>query len=218
MTIALNVATDFVDVVDGLEAVTFLERGGGTTQAITKALRRQISRREAEASNGKYQASDTIWHVSQTELASQPQPGATITDGEGTIWTALESSRDTLTSRWRCVCRNLAIAAGLDQLITIQKANWQAGRGGDAQPNYSDWKLNVPASIQPMDAAINGDNQLRHADTRYSIRLAVDHEITADHRVKDVDGNVYKIESFADKEQLGQFMVLVARRVPWPFA
>ena len=123
-------------MADGTEAVTLLRRGsaaGAAGTAIAHALRRAITAGEAAIvttgdvhkvvpSGGQQLADDLVWHLPVAELPEEPRLGDVILDGDGHRWTILTVKRTTLGARWRCETREVAIAHGLDDTISVLKA------------------------------------------------------------------------------------------------
>ena len=138
----LDPSDDLTTVSDGLETVTLLRRGSTSGLAgtvIAHALRRAISAAEAAIvttgdvhknvpSDGQYAAAAVVWHLPVTELPMAPQLGDVILDGQGQRWTILEVKRTTLGTRWRCETRDVTVAFGLDDTISVLKT--VAGDGG----------------------------------------------------------------------------------------
>src|SRR5687768_11209676 len=117
-------STEFLDVIDGLEAVTLVPRSGSASTAIAGAKRRAVTAAEAEASAGRYTHHDAVWHIAAAQLPAPPALGDRIVGGSGGSWTVLEVVRATRDTRWACRARNLAVEAGLDTVVRIQAAAW----------------------------------------------------------------------------------------------
>jgi len=212
MAIELNALGDLAHV-DGLEAVTLEGIGSSGSISINGALRRAVNTREAAASNGHYQRGDTVWHLPADGLGVEPCLGCVLIDNAGVRWTVLEVSRQTLGSRWRLITRAVEIRGGLDERITIQVAEWRAGRGGDARPTWKDWRCGVTARIQPEAAEVAVEAHRRHTQTDYRIYLADNLELTRDHRIVAADGRIYAIDRVERAERLGELVVVHARRL-----
>ena len=70
-------------------------------------------------SNGFYRSSDVRFHFETPD--GSPKIGSTILDADGSVFTILETSYDTIAVRWKCICRNLTIHYGLDSVVTIDE-------------------------------------------------------------------------------------------------
>lgn len=215
MALTFDPSSDFTDVVDGTEAVTLERRGTSTEDSVATALRRAVTITEAGESNGNYTASDTTWHLSIAQLATQPRIGDVIVDASSDRWTVLDVAKQTLSNRWRCVCRNLAIVYGLDDYVNIQLATYVKGTAGTDESTWHDWKTGVRCRIQKdsTDIGITGDAETTYK--RYTIFMATDVAITNKHRLKGPDGTVYEILGGTGTGQVGGVAEIEAEVRPW---
>ena len=213
---------DFAAVTDGLESVTLLRRGnmsGATGTVIAHSLRRTMTATEATiavagdvhkqvASDGQQMASDLIWHLPVAELSDSPQLGDVIVDGAGGRWTVLGVKLATVGSRWRCSARNVAVAFGLDDTISVLKATYVKSDGGAAVPNWRTWMTGIRARIQPQDTKLAADAQTHRAVTGY--RIFVDGEVELDQSccIRGADGTIYTIVSTSGAERIGELQVI----------
>ena len=175
---------------DGLETVTLLRRGstsGIAGTVIAHALRRAISAAEAAIvttgdvhknvpSGGQYAAAAVVWHLPVAELPIAPRLGDVILDGQGQRWTILEVKRTTLGARWRCETRNVAVAFGLDDTISVLKT---VSGGGSSEPTWRTWKTGVRARIQPVETKITTAAETSTTTTLY--RIFVEENLELDH-------------------------------------
>jgi hypothetical protein len=211
---------DLSTVADGTETVTLLRRGstpGDAGTTIAQALRRAITAGEAAnvnsgdvrkqtPSGGKQLTADVVWHLPTAELPDAPRLGDIILDGEGCRWTVLTVKRTTLGARWRCETRNVAIAAGLDATISVQK-----NAGTIAEPDWRTSKTGVRARIQQerttIDAAV--------PSTTTSYRIFIEENIDVDHtcRIRSPDGTIYTITGSAGADRIGELQVIEAEVV-----
>ena len=217
MSVGFDPGTDFEDVTDGLEAVTLTPRFSSSTTAVTKALQRAVTTAEVQASDGKYLASDVRWHLPVAEVSSRPALGTRIVDDGGTYWIILDVQQATLSSRWRCICRNPAIAFGLDDTITIEVvAAYTKGDGGAPERTWKVWKAGVRARIQPVAMDVADEQGAQRTTTTYSIFVVEDFEVSGDyaithnHRIKDAKGTYYRITGFTDAEDIGGLQTIHA--------
>jgi hypothetical protein len=140
---------DFEKVIDGSENVT-LEVSGTANRVVLNAHRNQISTEEVEASNGLAKLGDTIWQWPTSETPTQPALGSVIVDGDGNNWTILSIDKRVMNTVWSAICRNLAVEARLDTLVTIQTATYAKDADGVAVPTWSDAYTSVRAKVQPI--------------------------------------------------------------------
>ncbi len=197
-------SSDFGDIVDGLEAVT-LSVSGIDDQAIVRAHRNQVTNQQVEASNGQTRQGDTIWQWAISETPTRPILGSTITDGDSEVWTILQIAEQVLASKWSATCRDLAVEANLDTLITIQQATYAKSDAGAAVPTWADVYTDVRARVQPVDQLPELDHDRDETERRYRVILASDLAIStvgADWRVVDADGDIYAIEKYERAERI----------------
>lgn len=205
-------SSDFAAVVDGTESVT-MRRTDASETIVANVLRRAATTREAEPTEGQVQQADAVFHLPIANLATPPAPGEAIIDSDAVVWTVLAVARHVITGRWRCTARNVVIAAGLDNRVTIQIAQFTAGSHGSAEPIWVDWKVNLPARIQPL-ATTPGNPQQRLAPEQTHVVYVVEELALADlARVVDADGKIYRVERFERAERIGQPARLLVRQI-----
>ena len=208
---------DFVAVTDGAETVTLLRRGstlGTAGTAIAHALRRAVTAGEAPvvnrgdvrknvASSGRHVAATVVWHLPIAELPIAPGLGDWILDGDGQRWTILAIKRATLGARWRCETKNVAIAFGLDDTITVLK-----NVNTVSEPVWRTWKTGVRARIQPNEVKITSDET--SASTTKSYRIFVEDDLTLDHThcIRSADGPVHTITRTLGADRIGELQVI----------
>ncbi len=220
----LDPSDDFAAVTDGVETVTLLRYGatpGTTGETVIHALRRAMTTGEATivnrgdvhkrvASRGQQTAADIVWHLPVAELVVAPRLGDVIIDGRRQRWPVLEVKRATLGTRWRCAARNVAIAFGLDDTISVLKATYIKGDCGAAEPQWRTWRTGVCARIQPQDIKVAASADSHTTLTRY--RIFVEETLALDHtcRILGADGKLYTITSAAGAERIGELQVIDA--------
>jgi hypothetical protein len=221
MSLSFDPSDDLSTVADGTERVTLLRRGSTTGAAgtvIAHALRRAITAGEAAIVNrgdihkhvpsgGVQRADDLVWHLPVAELIEAPRLGDVVLDGEGRRWTVLVVKRATLGARWRCETRDVAIAHGLDDTISVLKS---AGTSG---PTWRTWKTGIRARIQPIETKILADAETPSTTTTY--RIFVEEQLELDHtcRLRGADGLIYTITSTTGAERIGELQVIEAEVV-----
>lgn len=215
----LNPSDDFIDLADGTEPVALLRRGstpgeGGT--AIAHALRRAITAGQAAlvnrgdvrklvASDGRYAAADLVWHLPTAELAEAPRLGDAILDCDGRRWTILTVKKAALGARWRCETRDVSVAYGLDDTISVLKLV------GESQ--WRTWLTGIRARIQPIETKIDADGESPSTTTRY--RIFVEEDLELDHTctIRGADGTIYSVTVAIGAERIGELQVIEAEVV-----
>jgi hypothetical protein len=221
MTTHFDPSNDFEKIIDNAESVTLLRRGatsGESGEIIPHALRRTVSLSEPLAgardevqsnldSSGKAVAFDTTWHLLASELSKPPSLGDVILDGPGRRWTIIEMQLVVLRSRWRCLARELSIAHGLDDTITILQADYSQSSSDLA---WRVWRSGVRASIQPVQTTIKITSSSRSSTASYQIfpeeELTLDHN----HRLRAADGALFEITSVKNATKLGELQTIEA--------
>ena len=208
---------DFVAITDGAEAVTLLRRGstlGTAGTVIAHALRRAMTAGEAPvlnrgdvrknvASSGRHIAATVVWHLPIAELPAAPGLGDWILDGDGHRWAILTVKRATLGARWRCETKNVAIAFGLDDTITVLK-----NVNTVSEPIWRTWKTGVRARVQPSEVKIVSDETT--ASTTTSYRIFVEEDLELDHTccIRGADGTIHTITRALGAERIGELQVI----------
>ncbi len=219
MSLDFDPSADLTAVGDGTETVTLLRRGntpgaGGTV--IAHALRRAITAGQAAivnrgdvrkyvVSSGLYTAVDLVWHLPVAELPESPRLGDVILDGDDQRWTILTVKRATLGARWRCETRNVSVAFGLDDTISVLKAVGES--------SWRTWRTGVRARIQPIETKIDADDETPSTTTRY--RIFVEEDLDLDHTcsIRGADGTIYSVTGAIGAERIGELQVIEAEVV-----
>jgi head-tail adaptor len=214
MTLSLDLSHDFA-VFDGGQDVVI--RGPRTAAGVvpadrpTAALRRSVTTREIAASRGKYTAGDVRWHFPTTQIPTAPTLGATIVEEDGRAWTILETSLQTLGSRWCCTARTWEIAAGLGELVTVLEAEWTKTASGVPTAEWREVRRGIAARIQPLERRT--DTELPTIRATHRCYLAEAIEVTATLRVRCGDA-VYEVRGVDDAERLDRGLTLLLETVP----
>lgn len=216
MSASLDVSNDFA-VFDGAETVTLhgprTSNGVEPTAVSLPALRRVLTVREVEASNGKYAASDVRWHLPDAELPNAPALGSVIVDADGRAWTILEATRVTLGSRWSCTARAWEIAAGLRDLVSVLQATWTKSASGVPIAEWSEVRRGAVARVQPMEIRADGHAEPPVLRATHRCFLAEPIEVAGELRVRRGD-ELYAVRGVDDIERLERGMTLLLERLP----
>jgi hypothetical protein len=214
VTFATDIAGDLTAVADGLEAVTLRPPDDDHETAdvsITQALRRAIGRKEVEASGGKYTARDVVWHFKVS--AGTPIVGGVIVDADSVEWSILETAKQTLGSRWRCVTTKLAVdSPGYDALVEVQEATWTKGTSGAQK--VSAWLTvvaGVAARIEEKVSQVEIEGGAKTTKRTYRIALDLAQTLSQSHRLRDADGDCYRIESVEPATLRNKQVVLASK-------
>lgn len=216
MTSSLDLSNDFA-VFDGAQNVVI--RGPRTSSGVapaeqpTAALRRAVTVREIEASHGKYAAGDVRWHFPAAAITAAPALGSMIVDTDGRAWTILETSHETLGSRWRCTARSWEIAAGLSDRVTILRARWTKSASGVPTAEWLEVRRGAVARIQPLEQRVVDAAESMRLRGTHRCFLAEPIEVDAALRVRCGD-MLYDVRGVDDAERLDRGMTLLLEIVP----
>lgn len=203
---------DLAGVVDGLETVSLVRRGRSGVTEIAHALRRSMTTREAADSQGQYTRADTRWLLPNSECPAGPVLRDTIVDGAGNRWTVLAVVSQDLRGLWECACRDLAIAHGLDDAITLEQAVYTKGSGGAAVANWHTLRTGIRARIQPVTTAVAADAAAQRTVQRYRIVVAEELVVDHTHRIRAADGTIYRIVGSTGAGGIGQLQTIEAEQ------
>jgi len=214
MTDIFDPSSDFETVTDGLEAVT-LQVAGQEDQAIAHAHRNQAKNAEADEADGDVRQGDTTWQWPAAESPTRPPLGSVIVDGAGDHWTILAIDNQVLRSKWSATCRNLAVEARLDTLVTIQQAVYAKSDAGEAVPTWEDLHAGVRAKVQPITKTPEIESDAETTDQAYEIVLEADlaDVPAADLRIVDSEGSVYRIDDYRRPSRIDVLPVVEATKV-----
>lgn len=193
MTVSFNAADDFPRIVDRLQEVTLVRSGGPAAVTVAGALRAAVATAEARASRGRVTKSDVVWHLPGAELTTPPAPGDVIVDADARRWTVLGVRQTTADSRWRCLCRELAVAQGLDQIVDIDKATYLKSRHGAEQIAWHVWRSGVTARVQLVRSIATEQYDRQRTTHQYVVTLAEQLVLDHTHRIRTPDGAVYRV-------------------------
>ena len=217
MSFNFDPSDDLGLVADGVETVTLLRRGSTIDTAgetIVRAVRRSMSAAEATilasgdvhktvAGDGLHTAFAVVWHLPCTELAAAPRLGDVLLDADGQRWTILGVKHATLGARWRCETRNVAIAYGLDDTISILKAVTSV--------KWRIWLTGIRARIQPLRTVVTTSDDI--ATTTHTYRIFIEENLMLSHtcRIRGPNGALYAILSSTGAERIGELQTIEAK-------
>lgn len=208
MPIDTDFTGDFSTIVDGAEVVTLLRRGSPAQVAIPIAWRFIDRRSEAEPAAGLAVQADVEWQFEWDAATKPPQLGDRIRDTSGQCYTVLAVNRLQGSTRLRCETRSLSIAYGLDCLVSIEEAIWDAG----AITGWATYRPAVHARIQPTETTV--DESIAPVTSIATYRILIDDDTPLDHnhRIVAGDGAVYRLMSYSQAERIDRLPMAVVRR------
>lgn len=203
----LDLTSDFDLLSDHLESVTLRRRGSASETRIESAYRQRTTTQQAEPGDAVASQSDATWHLQAVTNEDAPQVGDIIIDQHRNHWTVLEIQHLHLLGRWRCETRELRLAYGCHQRVDVQRAVWgDIGSG----PEITDWKdvyAAVPVSIRLVEMRLNSATSPPLKEMIYEIILSESLDLEPNDRLIDDRGNVYRLESHSQAEDIGSLPV-----------
>ena len=193
-------------VWDNRETVSYtvVARTGNTPYSpINNCKRRQLQKRELEASNGAYVAGDRNWLIPVAMLPSNVTPaiGDQITDGQNVVWSVLEAQLNTWQTWWRLTARNLVLSANLRELVTLLQPSTNQDAAGGRVPSFSAAVANLPAKVLEIEAAAEDRLGKRQAVRRFTAWVGQRVFPAANWRLKDSLGVVYQITGWRSADR-----------------
>ncbi len=208
MPIDIDFAGDFATIVDGAEPVTLLRRGSADHVAIATAWRYIDRHSEAVPAGGFAVQADVEWQFEWGAATKSPQIGDRVRDTSGECYTILAVNRLQGNTRLRCETRALRIAHGLDCLIDVERAVWDAG----AINSWTTYRPAVHACIQPAETIVDETTDPATSIATYRILLDDDTPLDHNHRIVAGDGAVYRVLNHSQSERIDRLPVAVVRR------
>lgn len=219
MTLSFDPRGDFELIADGLEKVQ-LRRRDGNNLPLEKCLRRQITRREVQASNGHYRYGDSVFHLSTSELDDEPRLGDAIETLDAGTFTVLSVERQTLSDRWRCVGRNLQVSEALNERVTILVAGeLERNAYGAVRPSiWIEEATDVIARVQPTTSERRVEHDQAEFPDLATCVLLYSRDLDNTRRIRQADGTLWKIERVGKKDRIDVLMEAELIRTPWPLS
>lgn len=93
-------------VFDGLQTVT-VQVPNAEEGFAAQALKRPVTLRELELSNGLLLPGDVRWHFASTDLTAEPVVGTQIIEASGVTWSVVDRDDGVFGTRRTCTARYL---------------------------------------------------------------------------------------------------------------
>lgn len=203
------------------ETVTFASvlTAGDTTCSLTQAIRYPMSLKESQASNGVYRTDDIIWtsDTATFNIASLvPKPRDYIT-ADGNTYTVLEAIKSPIASFYKLITRDLSLANGLTDTITIQTATISIDASGGITKSWAAVHTSIAARVQPEQTTAFEERGIKSSQVRYQVFVAVNPTVTnsAGDWGRIVFGSdTLEIDGLTRSEQIGELAVISAAKMP----
>ncbi len=200
MGLLINPKEDFRNVLDGFEIISYFRRGAVSSSSIQHAWRYKEDLSEVSPSDGIVKQQDATWQIAATDLLESPELGDRIVDANSISWTVRKSERKGMNSRWVCQTRNLEITNALVEMVDVEVL--LAGV-------WTLFQANVRSKIQPIEVLVTGDGPT--IDSTQTYHLYLEEELDLDHtkRIKDQNGNIYRIVESIGMERIDALPMVV---------
>lgn len=233
---------DDLDYVDGLETVIVRQAGTTAKQVVLNALRRQVSAKEAEASNGVYTQHDVKWELPTRKRDTgvfTPEAGDLIVSEQvvnpnikeeilddfsnGSIaWTVNAVDLSTLKTRWRCWSKRLNLDDDNKETLIIEKATYKRDGTGALKPTWASFLTALDGHVQEVLSDLVVRHERREVKITHQV-FVKDPDgtddlstIQAGMRVKRADNSYLNIVRVTHKDDIMKLTMLdtVATRSP----
>lgn len=232
----LDLSADYL-VWDNVQSVTFSSSRdtGPVTSRVTTAKVRALNLHELTASQGVYQAGDVSVLIPAVLLTPVPKMADQVITDDGQVLTALavdgwKRDQSGQPRTWKLVCRNLAIALQLNDLIDVQRAaltydpagsvvrHWPDGNAPGVDAGGSTPYPQISARVQLLTKEEADERGLRGLRENYSVIIDRQVLLTGQDRLRWVPvtggGVVYlDILALRNPQRIDELPVIDAARV-----
>ena len=186
-----------------------LRVAGQADRTISAAIDQPADWKDPERAGGNVLEGDQLWIWPMALTPARPPLGAVLIDADGTAWTILAITKTEHVNTYEAHCRNLSVAARLDNTATVLKASYMKSPGGEALPTWTQ-VLSVPARFQPVDETAQILEDAEWPKTIYHVILGLDifapevpvEPASADYRLVDSAGRHYRIVQYQRAERI----------------
>lgn len=204
---------------DNVEPVTLISvaKSGETLVDLPTVKRRAPSFKELSASGGVYTAQDLVFLVPKkvvdTAGGSRPKPADVIRDADGIRWTILECPLNTLKSTYRCMTRDMILAADLRDTLTIKRPlELTTDDAGGREYEYENIYQGIACRFQEVNAGELDERGQRLTVKRYNVWVERRLYLTIEDQAVDPDGNIYEVKGWQDADRIDQLQMLQCER------
>lgn len=166
---------------DNRESVTVrvpVSNGSYTDYALGNCKRRVLTTKELAASAGRYTGSDLVWLIPKTIADAAGlgniKPHDRVIDFDDNSYTVLEAAEQTLRTIWRLVTRNMRIAAGLHDAVSLQHPTITQTSAGGRSVSWTTISAAVVCRVQPRQTEVFDDRGVRSTTTVYDVYFEED--------------------------------------------
>lgn len=218
MVLEWDVRKDVLTTADGWTPIRLAPRGAGQGAPTVppedlgvqgypaQGIRRTVSSQEAAQSGGQYTTTDVVWRLAAEGLPQAPAPGDLVVDGQGVRYRVLETTILERTGQYRCVCRRLAIAEGLDTLVDIERAQPAKSPDGVETLRWIVWRSGLRAKLHPEESRVQREGDQMVSRVRLKIYFAEAIPLDQHCRIRGPDGARYRILAVRGQDRIDGLM------------
>lgn len=195
MPISWNVEGDFDEVVDTLESVTLLRRGGDPAGELMRGWRYRQESSAPVGAEGAVRLIDTTWQTPIEAGVRRPDPGDRLRDEAGVCTTVREVKRLRGGTRYSCLTRRVELAPLAAERFTRERPIYGGGSDGTA---ITGWEATTPTLVGWLDRSRIDSGQ---ASCEVVFRLPV--SLATGDRVRDDRGILYQVTSVVGQDSVG---------------
>lgn len=209
-----NAEGDFAKVVDTLESITLLSRGG-QQEANLNAWKFSEKITEIPGTEGKVLHWDAIWQVPNEDSLYNPIIGSRLLESDNTCWILTSVEELQGKTRLRCEARRVELAVGTADWLEVQHSNWEEVDVEETPtPQVVDWLTEREALRGHI--WLNNSEQSGAAGEvlveTYRVALTEPYKLSPHHRVKTQAGVIYSVVAGTEAARLGELWIYGLRR------
>lgn len=214
---SLDVSTDF-QIFDNKVDVVVWRRDLLSSWTWRDVVRRELSTKEAEKSDGQYRAGDILLSVpvnASANSATEPMIGDVVSLA-GKLYDVLVVMESTLGSRWKLILRGPDLGTATTRLRLYEDSLLGADRFGAPQRSrvfvreFEDARLHP----EPWTETIEQGRRMRVREVRIFLKTEAGVppiEVGPEHWFEDqADSKVYRVLAMTSERNLGEFYVVRA--------
>lgn len=190
MSLPLDISGDFAAVVDGQATVT-LRRTSGVEIEAPNAVIASLTCDEVWRPGSNIIAGAATWEFALPEEESPPEVGDQILHAE-TCWRVIAVEQSRKRSYFRCRTTQTSVASSLLDRVDIE----EIVSDGVAVTTWRTIRSAVPASIRVVDTVADHQATPPTSQSTYQAVLWEDLPLDHRHRLRSVDGAVYRVERY----------------------
>lgn len=203
---------DFLSVVDELQPLTLLRRGGDSLELPgARLVRHQIT--AAPETAGGLLIDEAVWDAPWPPEERLPTLGDKLRNASGCCGIVVGYESLGPGQRLRCRARKTSIGQADSVLARIDQAVWDDLGSGPEVVGWQTWLPAVKAHIRPVSTTVDSGSSSPTAEKEFDITLQFEEELDENHRVIGPDGVVYRVDRFRYPDEFEGLPVVEATAI-----